>query len=100
MTPTDLQVIGDELAIKWPDGTESFIKLERLRRACPCAGCQGETDIMSNLYKGPEQPLSPASFHLKQMTRTGTYGVTPVWGDGHASGIYTFDYLRRLAESG
>ena len=97
MTPADIQVIGDELAIKWDDGTESFIKLERLRRFCPCAACQGEVDIMGNLYKGPDRLLSPTSFQLKQLTQTGTYGVTPVWGDGHSSGIYTFDYLQRLA---
>jgi hypothetical protein len=25
MRPVDLQVIGEELAVKWDDGTESFI---------------------------------------------------------------------------
>src|SRR5579862_7948774 len=38
MRPADLQLIGTELAIKWADGRESFIPLETLRRACPCAG--------------------------------------------------------------
>ena len=98
MKPVDIQVIGDELAIKWEDQTESFITLERLRRGCPCAGCKGEVDILGNLHKGPELALSPRSFQLTGLARTGTYGVTPVWGDGHASGIYTFNYLHRLAE--
>src|SRR3989454_8949279 len=48
MRPMDLQPIGDELAIKWDDGSESFISLEKLRRACPCAGCKGEADIMGD----------------------------------------------------
>src|SRR5262245_39360576 len=55
MRPTDLQVIGTELAVKWDDGTESFILLEKLRRHCPCAGCKGEMDIMGNVYKSPDK---------------------------------------------
>ena len=99
MRPADIQIIGPELAIKWDDGVESFIPLERLRRACPCAGCKGETDVMGQLHKGPEQVLTPRSYQLRQLNRVGTYAVQPVWGDGHASGIYSFEYLRQLAKS-
>lgn len=98
MTPIDIQHIGQELAIKWDDGRESFISLEKLRRACPCAGCKGEMDVMGNLYKGPEQKLTPTAFELRQLVPVGTYAVQPVWADGHATGIYSFDYLRRVAE--
>jgi DUF971 family protein len=97
MHPVDLQQIGGELAIKWDDGAESFITLENLRRACPCAGCIGERDVMGKLHKGPEQPLSPLSFQLTRIDFVGGYGVQPVWADGHATGIFAFDYLRRLA---
>src|SRR5581483_10976067 len=31
MRPMDIQQIGQELAVKWDDGTESFISLEKLR---------------------------------------------------------------------
>ena len=97
MRPADLQQIGGELAIKWEDGTESFIALEKLRRACPCAGCIGERDVMGQLHKGPEQPLSPRSFELARLQCVGGYGVQPIWADGHGTGIFSFDYLRRLA---
>ena len=99
MQPTDVQQIGEELAIKWDDGSESFISLEKLRRCCPCAGCKGEMDVMGNLYKSPERPLSPAAFRLVRVEMVGTYAVQPVWA-GHATGIYSFDYLRRAAEAG
>ena len=46
MRPKDIQQIGDELAIKWEDGSENYVRLELLRKACPCAGCRGETDIL------------------------------------------------------
>jgi DUF971 family protein len=98
MRPADIQQIGGELAIKWDDGGESFIALEKLRRRCPCAGCQGEPDVMGQIHKGPEEPLTPPSFQLRRMVNVGGYGIQPVWADGHDSGIYSFDYLRKLAE--
>ena len=98
MQPLDVQEIGNELAVKWPDGSESYIPLAKLRRACPCAGCQGEVDVMGQLHRGPQQALTSASFRLRSVSRVGMYAVQPVWADGHATGIYSFDYLRRLAE--
>jgi DUF971 family protein len=97
MKPLDIQQIGRELAVKWADGTESFLSLETLRRACPCAGCKGETDIMGNLYKNPDRPLGPNAFELVRLTSVGGYAIQPVWGDGHTTGIYSFEYLKQLA---
>jgi DUF971 family protein len=99
MRPVNVQQIGQELAIKWEDGTESFLPLEKLRRACPCAGCKGESDIMGNLYKGPEQPLRSHSCELRNLAVVGNYAIQPVWGDGHNTGLYSFDYLKRLADT-
>ena len=99
MRPVDLQPIGGELAIRWDDGSESFIPLEQLRRACPCAGCQGEVDILGHLHKGPDVALPPTAFQLVGMTNVGGYAIQPIWADGHATGLYSFDYLRRLGEA-
>lgn len=96
MRATEIQQIGQELAIKWDDGQESFIALEKLRRSCPCAGCIGERDVMGNLHKGPEQRLTERSFQLKRLANVGGYAIQPVWADGHASGIFSFEYLRGL----
>jgi DUF971 family protein len=96
MKPVDIQPIGQELAIKWEDGTETFIPLEKLRRACPCAGCKGERDVMGNLHKGPDIPLTPAAFQLRGLGMVGTYAIQPTWGDGHATGLYPFEYLKAL----
>jgi DUF971 family protein len=97
MRPLDLQHIGNELAIKWEDGRENYVALEKLRRACPCAGCNGETDILGNLYKNPETPLTPKAFELVKIASVGGYAIQPAWADGHNTGIYSFDYLLRLA---
>ena len=98
MRPLDIQIVGQELAVKWEDGSESFVPLDKLRQCCPCAGCQGERDVMGNLYKAPPQPLRPASFQIVRVSSIGGYGVQPVWADGHQTGIYSFDYLRRVAD--
>ena len=98
MRPQNIEAIGPELAVKWDDGTECFIPLESLRRACPCAGCKGELDIMGNLYKNPESPLTPKAFELVRLASVGGYAVQPVWADGHDSGIYSFEYLQRLGK--
>ena len=97
MRPLDIQHIGMELAVKWDDGRENFISLEKLRRACPCAGCKGETDILGNLYKNPDQKLTAAAFQLVRLVQVGGYAVQPVWADGHNTGIYSFEYLHRVA---
>ena len=96
MRPLDLQQIGEELAIRWDDGSESYIPLEKLRRGCPCAGCKGEVDVMGKLYKNPARPFSPEAFRLVRIERVGGYAVQPVWADGHATGLYSYDYLKRL----
>jgi DUF971 family protein len=97
MKPLDIQPIGNELAIRWEDGTEQFLLLEQLRRHCPCAGCKGEVDILGNVYKNPARPLQPNAFQLRGLTRIGTYGIQPTWADGHASGIFSFDYLKNIS---
>jgi DUF971 family protein len=99
MRLVDVQQIGAELALKWDDGSESFVRLEILRRACPCAGCRGEVDVLGNLHKGPDLQLTPPSVRLVRLDKVGGYALQPVWGDGHSSGLFAFDYLKRVAEA-
>lgn len=99
MRPIDIQPIGVELAIKWEDGSENFVPLEKLRRYCPCAGCKGEVDIMGNLYKGPDKPLTPKAFQMLRLERVGSYAVQPFWADGHSTGLFAFDYLKKVADT-
>jgi DUF971 family protein len=96
--PADIQQIADQLAIKWDDGSETFVSLETMRRHCPCASCHGETDILGNVYKGPERTLAPNAFKLVRLNNVGGYALNPVWGDSHSTGLFSFDYLKKLAE--
>lgn len=96
LTPTTVQAIGPELAIAWSDGAESYLPLEALRRACPCAACGGEPDVLGRVIR-PEVVYTPESFVLRGFQVVGGYALQPSWADGHGTGLYTFPYLRRLA---
>ena len=98
MRVADIQHIGNELAIRWEDGRESFIPLEKLRRSCPCASCHGEVDILGNLYKSPDKPLPAIAFELTRFVPVGGYAIQLFWRDGHNSGIFSFDYLQRVTD--
>lgn len=98
MNLNDTQVIGNELALRWGDGSEQFILLETLRRACPCAPCAGEVDVMGNLHKGPDQALNAASFQVQQIQMVGGYALQVFWADDHKTGLYSYDLLRELPE--
>jgi DUF971 family protein len=89
------EVIGNELALVWSDGTESYIGLEKLRRACPCATCGGEPDVMGEVER-PRVSYGPHSFELRSFRLVGGYALQPTWNDGHDTGLYTFRQLRAL----
>ena len=95
LSPVNIQFIGDELAVAWNDGTETFLKLERLRRSCPCAACGGEPDVLGNVER-PVVTYTPASFELRGIENVGGYALQPTWRDGHSSGLYTFPFLQKL----
>ena len=92
----NVQLIGDNLAIAWNDGTESFLQFETLRRACPCAACGGEPDVLGHVLR-PQVSYTEKSFQLAGFDLIGGYALQPRWADGHSTGIYSFTYLRRLA---
>ncbi len=94
LSPQTIQQIGDEFAIVWNDGSESYLRLEAMRRACPCAACGGEPDVLGHIIR-PEVRYIPASFQLRGWRNVGGYAIQPEWADGHDSGLYTFPYLQR-----
>lgn len=95
ITLSNHAIIGEELALSWGDGTESFITFKKLREACPCAACQGEPDALGRVVK-PTVIHTERSFQLLKLVQIGGYALNATWADGHSSGIYTFDLLRSL----
>jgi len=92
-------VIGRELALVFSDNKEIYLRLDYLRRACPCAICQGEPDAMGRVVK-PSVEHGPDSFELARFEIIGKYALQLFWADGHSSGIYGYDYLNTLNSLG
>ncbi len=92
----NIQQVPTGLAIKWDDRKESFIEYKRLRDACPCANCSGESDIFGAKYFGIKMHKTEKSYDLASFKKVGHYAVQLTWADKHDSGIYTYDLLRRL----
>lgn len=88
-----------EVIVRWNDGHASTYSYSLLRYGCPCAECRGGHDKMGSkpplevFYMPPED--SPST-RVQTIEAVGAYGITVRWEDGHAFGIYTWDYLRAL----
>ncbi|MGE9267423.1 MAG: DUF971 domain-containing protein [Verrucomicrobiales bacterium] len=91
-------LIGGELALAWSDGKETYLTLEALRKACPCASCQGEPDVTGKVVR-PQVTYHEGSFELRRYELVGGYAIQFFWADGHSTGIYGYEYLRGLAEN-
>ena len=89
--------VGNELALAWNDGEESYLAFELLRRSCPCASCQGEPDALGRVVR-PQVTLGEGSTSLRSFEEVGGYALRLYWEDGHSSGIYSFTYLRSLGK--
>lgn len=95
---------GTGATIEWKDGHTSHWTFAWLRNACPCATCVDDREE-HGLAPGepkPEQARSGALPMYKEPPRprgvqqVGHYALRFQWNDGHESGIYSWDYLRRV----
>ncbi len=97
-TAITLNKIEGYLEISWNDGAVCKYPLSHLREACPCVECRGGHEFMGRDHD-PDNilVLKPArSYTISAINRVGNYAISPTWDDGHSTGIYTWDYLRRL----
>ncbi len=94
--PANIQLIGEEVAIVWDDGVESYFPFERLRAASPSAANQGERDILGNQYGG-DGPKKFDGVQVLGWDVIGNYAIRFEFSDGHRTGLYSYDYLRKLA---
>ena len=82
------------MEITWEDGGRTNYSAEQLRWACPCAECRGEAGAPGRLAR--IQTLSPEELAIRDVTLVGQYALQIAFESGHATGIYTFPYLRGL----
>ena len=97
IAPAEIQIIGTELAIRWLDGTETFIAIPDLRAASPSAEVQGERDIFGR-RSGGEAGAGRPDVGLLGWKPVGNYAIRFHFSDGHQTGLYTYDYPRKLGQ--
>jgi DUF971 family protein len=96
MEPVQIKLLEKKkLFIKWNDDSESLIKLETLRKLCPCATCVTERERQSKTYI---PILNKNQIEIPGVNQVGSYAVSITWKDGHNTGIYEFSYLKKLGE--
>ncbi len=93
--PTQITEETDrEISINWSDDAQTAYNAAQLRKACPCAGCVNE-------WTG-EKILNDAKIaddiSFLKTSVVGRYALNFHFSDGHETGIFTFQYLRKLAE--
>jgi len=98
VTPSRLVLDKDrQLQVTWSDGKVSTYTLAMLRKNCPCAACkvQRENPPKTRLNILPGDHSGP--LRVVSAEQVGNYAIRLNWSDKHASGIYSFTYLREIS---
>ena len=78
--------------ITWNDGHFGSYPSWYLRENCPCASC---VDEFTGERRLPAMSIT-ASLERVSVGAVGNYALNFSWSDGHRTGIYTFEFLRKL----
>ena len=97
LRPTEIQLIGDQVAIRWSDGAESFFEAPFLREHSPSAAARGEPDIFGRIHGG-EGKRDFAGVTVTGWEFVGNYAVRFRFSDGHQTGLYSYGLLRELSD--
>jgi DUF971 family protein len=94
--PTDIDVRKDQgVTITFADGYVARFDLVTLRMGCPCATCRNLRDRGLDAWPGP---ASPTPLRLEDANLHGAWALAFRWNDGHSTGVYPFESLRRWSE--
>ena len=80
--------------VTWDDGQVMRYPNRYLRSMCPCASCVNEVtgQRMVNV-----ESIDPA-VRIMAVAPVGRYALHFQWSDGHGTGLYSFETLRKLGE--
>jgi DUF971 family protein len=99
LRPISLKREGDGLKIEWNDGLVTPVAWRKLRANCPCASCLEERSKPADPFRilTPQEVAAGAPAPVA-MTPIGYYAYQIKWNDGHDTGIYPLELLRKLGE--
>jgi DUF971 family protein len=88
---------GEGVEIAWVDGHASRYTFPYLRDNCPCAMCNDEREKKAQAGSSAAVlPMFKPRVTAKSAKSVGNYAVQIDYSDGHATGIYSFGYLREI----
>lgn len=96
-SPQNIQLIGNTFCIVWAEGSDDYFAPEYLRAHSPSAQNMGEKDIFGNQYGGDgEKNFEGVS--IVSWEFVGNYAIKIKFSDGHNTGIYSWDYLKKIQQ--
>lgn len=95
VSPEQIAAIGNELAIRWSDGRESYYGMEFLRAFSPSAENAGERDLLGAVHGGDARSEYPG-VRVVSWQPVGGYALQIHFSDGHRTGLFSYAYLRQL----
>ncbi len=95
--PESIDVSRDTaVTVTYLDGYVAQFDLVNLRQRCPCATCRQLRERGEDSWP---RPTSPGPLRVEHAELHGAWGLIITWNDGHATGVYPFDWLRRWHEA-
>ena len=93
--PTEIKLHQESrlLEIKFDNQTECSLSCEFLRVYSPSAEVQGHSPSKAVLQIGKEK------VNITNIEPIGNYAIKITFSDGHDTGLYSWDYLYRLAKN-
>ena len=95
MHPTEIDLKKDRgLTVVWDDGTSSYYSIRYLRRHSPSADMR---QLREEMDRNPLAVVpGGAEVVATDAELVGNYAIRIEFSDGHRTGIYTWEYLRRI----
>lgn len=84
------------VTVTFLDGYVASFTVEQLRVSCPCANCRDQRAAGSEVWP---TATSPTPLCIEDVRTVGAWGLGFLWNDGHDTGIFPFELLRRWQES-
>ncbi len=81
-----------DVHVEWSDGHDAVYPARHLRLNCSCASCVNEVTGEKMLDAAAIIP----DVHPLGIEPVGRYGIRIQWSDGHNTGIYTYENLRKI----
>ena len=84
------------VTVTYYDDYVAHFDLVSLRQGCPCATCRNLRERGEESWPRPD---SPVPLRVERAELHGAWGLKFTWNDGHDTGVFPFELLRRWHEN-